>query len=40
MPTAIFGPGHLHLAHSANEWIAIDDVLTAAKIYAAIMLED
>ncbi|MFQ5996787.1 MAG: M20 family metallopeptidase [Dehalococcoidales bacterium] len=36
--SVIFGPGDEHLAHSSNEWIAIDDILTATKIYSAIMI--
>jgi succinyl-diaminopimelate desuccinylase len=38
IPSVIFGPGDEHLAHSANEWIAINDILTAAEIYAAVMI--
>jgi len=38
IPSVIFGPGDEHLAHSANEWIAINDILTATKIYAAIII--
>jgi succinyl-diaminopimelate desuccinylase len=38
IPSIIFGPGDEHLAHSANEWIAINDILTAAEIYAAVMI--
>jgi len=38
IPSVIFGPGDEHLAHSANEWIAINDILTAAEIYAAMMI--
>jgi len=40
IPSVMFGPGSEQLAHSSNEWIAIDDILTAVKIYAAIMLGD
>ena len=38
IPSVIFGPGDEHLAHSANEWIAINDILTATEIYAAIII--
>lgn len=38
IPSVIFGPGDEHLAHSANEWIAINDILIAAEIYAAFLL--
>ncbi len=40
IPSVMFGPGSEQLAHASNEWIAIDDILTAVKIYAAIMLGD
>lgn len=38
IPSVIFGPGDEHLAHSANEWIAINDILTATEIYAAVII--
>ncbi len=38
IPSVILGPGNEHLAHSANEWIAINDILTALKIYAAVII--
>jgi len=40
IPSVMFGPGQEQLAHSTNEWIAIDDILTAVKIYAAIMIRN
>ena len=40
IPSVMFGPGCDRLAHASNEWIAIDDILTAVKVYAAIMLGD
>jgi acetylornithine deacetylase/succinyl-diaminopimelate desuccinylase len=36
IPTVIFGPGSLSLAHTANEWVAVDDLVAAARIYARI----
>ena len=36
IPTVIFGPGSLSVAHTANEWIAVDDLVAAARIYARI----
>ena len=36
IPTVIFGPGSLSVAHTANEWIAMDDLVAAARIYARI----
>jgi acetylornithine deacetylase/succinyl-diaminopimelate desuccinylase len=35
IPTVIWGPGELALAHSPGESILIDDVLVAARLYAA-----
>jgi len=36
IPTVIIGPGSLSVAHTANEWIAVDDLVAAARIYARI----
>ncbi len=33
IPTIIFGPGSIQVAHSALEYISIDDLCTSAKIY-------
>ena len=38
IPAVLFGPGHDSLCHTTNEWIAIDDILEAARVYAAIMI--
>ena len=35
IPTVIWGPGELALAHSPDECILIDDVTAAARLYAA-----
>ena len=34
IPTVIFGPGSSSVAHTANEWVAVDDLVAAARIYA------
>ncbi len=34
IPTVIFGPGSLSVAHTADEWIDVDDLVAAARIYA------
>jgi len=34
IPTLIWGPGELHLAHSAEESVRVDEVLLAARLYA------
>ena len=36
IPAAIFGPGSLSVAHTADEWIAVEDLVDAARIYARI----
>ena len=33
VPTVIFGPGSIAQAHTADEWIALDQVEKAAEIY-------
>ena len=40
IPSVLFGPGNEHLAHSSDEWIAINDILTATKIYAAVIASE
>ena len=39
IPTIGFGPGDERLAHTANECIALDDVLRAAHVYASMAQE-
>jgi succinyl-diaminopimelate desuccinylase len=36
IPTVILGPGSLSVAHTANEWIGVDEMVTAARAYARI----
>jgi acetylornithine deacetylase/succinyl-diaminopimelate desuccinylase len=36
IPTVILGPGSLRVAHTADEWVAVDDLVTAARAYARI----
>ncbi len=36
IPTVIMGPGSLSVAHMADEWVAVDDLVTAARAYARI----
>ena len=36
IPTVIFGPGDLSVAHTADEWIGVDELVTGARIYARI----
>jgi acetylornithine deacetylase/succinyl-diaminopimelate desuccinylase-like protein len=35
IPTIIFGPGDLELAHGDDEHITLEDIITAARLYAA-----
>jgi succinyl-diaminopimelate desuccinylase len=36
IPTVIFGPGDLSVAHTADEWIGVDDLVAGARAYARI----
>jgi len=38
-PTLIFGPGSIAQAHTINEFIKIDEVITATKVLAIFMLD-
>jgi len=38
-PALVFGPGALLQAHSTNEYVAIDDVVAATRIYLATALD-
>ncbi len=38
IPTIIMGPGSLSVAHTANEWVLVDDLVAAARIYARIFV--
>ncbi len=33
IPTCIFGPGDIGVAHSACEYIGVEDVLDSAQVY-------
>ena len=33
VPTVVFGPGSIAQAHTAAEWIAIDQLHTAVDVY-------
>lgn len=34
IPTLVYGPGSVTEAHQPNEWVAVDDMVSAAKTYA------
>jgi acetylornithine deacetylase len=36
VPTVVFGPGSIAQAHTADEWIAIDQLHTAVEVYYAV----
>jgi len=39
IPGIYWGPGNMALAHTTNEYVEIAEVVTAARVYAAAMLE-
>jgi succinyl-diaminopimelate desuccinylase len=38
VPAVILGPGSLSVAHTANEWVAVQDLVAAARVYARIFV--
>jgi acetylornithine deacetylase/succinyl-diaminopimelate desuccinylase-like protein len=39
IPTCLFGPGDIGVAHSANEYVNLENVLTSARVYREIIEE-
>lgn len=39
IPTVVFGPGDIAQAHGAREFVAVEELLKAAKVYALTALE-
>jgi acetylornithine deacetylase/succinyl-diaminopimelate desuccinylase family protein len=39
IPCVTFGPGDMPRAHTADEWIDVADIATAAKVYAEAIIE-
>ena len=39
MPTVIYGPGRMEMAHVADECVDIDDLVTSAKVYALCAID-
>ena len=37
IPAVICGPGSIAQVHTADEWVEIDQLVQAARIYAALM---
>lgn len=40
LPTIVFGPGDISVAHSVNEYCGVQSMLDASRIYAALCLGD
>jgi acetylornithine deacetylase/succinyl-diaminopimelate desuccinylase len=38
IPTIIWGPGSLSVAHAADEWVGVADLVTAARAYARVFV--
>ena len=38
-PTVIFGPGTITQMHADNEWVKVDDIVSATKVLAATILD-
>ena len=38
-PTLILGPGSINVAHTAEEHVDIEELMTAAKIYLSLIYE-
>jgi acetylornithine deacetylase len=38
IPTVQYGPGDANAAHAPNEWVPLDEVLTTARVLAALIL--
>ena len=38
IPTVIYGPGQLEQAHIIDEWVEIGDMVTAARVYAEMIV--
>ena len=39
IPTCLFGPGDIGVAHSAEEYVSLENVLTSAHVYCEIIQE-
>jgi acetylornithine deacetylase/succinyl-diaminopimelate desuccinylase-like protein len=39
IPTIVVGPGSIELAHGFNEYVPIQDLVDAAKLYAMTVIE-
>ena len=39
VPTVLYGPGDINLAHAANEYVLVDEVVACAKTLARVVVE-
>jgi acetylornithine deacetylase/succinyl-diaminopimelate desuccinylase family protein len=39
IPSVVYGPGTLEVAHAVNEYVATEEVITATKVYARAAME-
>jgi succinyl-diaminopimelate desuccinylase len=39
VPSVVFGPGDLEQAHSVDEWIEVEQIVAAARTYAALAVD-
>lgn len=39
IPTVVYGPGALEQAHTVDEWVAVDDLVAAARVFARLALD-
>jgi acetylornithine deacetylase/succinyl-diaminopimelate desuccinylase-like protein len=39
-PTVIFGPGNVRVAHSADEYVSLDEVADCARVLAAWVVRE
>jgi acetylornithine deacetylase len=38
MPAVLYGPGDVSLAHAVNEYVEIEEVITATKVIALMIV--
>ena len=38
IPTVILGPGSITVAHTADEWVGVDELVAAARVYARMFV--
>ena len=39
IPSIVYGPGSLEVAHAVNEFVSVEEVITATKTYALAALD-